>query len=57
MTSTYTLTVQADSPEDAQDIAKRRARDDGYAVRTVRRVVRLAHLGPRAWSVELAVTR
>lgn len=62
MTSTYTITVEAAGSTDAQDIAKRRARDDGWKVRTVR-TVRPSQMfsgDPRVrgpWVVELAVVR
>lgn len=60
--STYTVTVDAVGSTDAQDIAKRRARDDGFRVRTVRSVRPRAGFdgdskvrGP--WVVDLAVVR
>jgi hypothetical protein len=54
MTSTYIATVKAGSALDAQDIAKRLCRDDGYVPVTVRRVVLITE---GAYSVELAVRK
>lgn len=60
--SRLTLRVDAIGTTDAQDIAKRRARDDGWKVRTVASVRPAAGFdgnrtirGP--WVVELAVVR
>jgi hypothetical protein len=55
VTSEYSISVTATTPEDAADIAKRRARDDGYVVVTVKRVVR--GILPGRWSVQLAVRK
>ena len=58
--SRYTVTVDAIGSVDAVDIAKRRAREDGWQVRTLARVVAInrAVEGERTrWSVELAVVR
>lgn len=55
MTHTYTATVTASNPQDATDIVRRRAWDDGYRVATVRRVVIVAE--GRVYSVELAVRK
>lgn len=60
MTSTYSLTVEATGSTDAADIAKRRARDDGFRVRTVARVHPIDTPDPKRrtrWAVELAVSR
>jgi hypothetical protein len=47
---TLNLKVRADTYQDACDIAKRRARDDGYA--------RVGPMGaPAEWAVELKVVR
>lgn len=59
--STYTITVKAHTTRDAVDIAKRRARDDGYAV--VDAAARVIHVEPPSegrpglYSVELGVMR
>lgn len=56
MTSTYSVQVQALNAEDAADIAKRRARDDGFQVVTVKRVHQIGMpMTIRSWAVELAV--
>jgi hypothetical protein len=52
VTSEYAITITADTPQDAADIARRRANDDGYRVKTTKRVVRIRD---RAYSVTLAV--
>ena len=54
--SLYTITVPATTPQDAADIAKRRARDDGFTIRTVKRIRPIDPAQTR-WSVELAVVR
>ena len=58
-TSGYSIPVQAATPKDAEDIAKRIARDEGWRVRTVRRTLRV---GPTTgtmarYVVDLAVDR
>ena len=60
--STYVVTVECIGSTDAPDFAKRRARADGFRVRTVKRVHPAAGFdgnpkvrGP--WVVELAVSR
>ena len=58
--SEYTITVEAIGSTDAADIAKRRAREDGFKVRTVSRIVALGSPSPATrgrWSVTLAVVR
>ena len=57
MTSTYSVQVQALNADDAADIAKRRARDDGWTVVTVRRVhaIGVPAVTIRMFAVELAV--
>ena len=58
--SRYTVTVDAIGSVDAVDIAKRRAREDGWRVRTLARVVAIDAPveGERTrWAVELAVVR
>jgi hypothetical protein len=57
MTSDYDITVEADTPQDAADFARRRANSDGYRVKTTKRVVRVGgdpHRS-RSWAVTLAV--
>lgn len=54
MTSEYRWVVLTDTAADAIDITKRRARDDGYRVLTVRSC-KLDALG--RWAVSLAVAR
>ena len=54
--SLYTITVPASTPQDAADIAKRRAREDGWRIRTVKRI-RPVDPQETQWRVELAVTR
>jgi hypothetical protein len=54
MTGTFRITVTAPSSADATDIAKRRARDDGWTVKTVRTCKQDA-LG--RWAVVLAVSK
>lgn len=58
MTSTMNLKVRADTYQDACDIAKRRARDDGYATSEVVKWHRVGPMGaPAEWAVELKVVR
>lgn len=54
MTSQYRITLDAPTAADATDIAKRRARDDGFTVKTVATCKQDA-LG--RWAVVLSVTR
>jgi hypothetical protein len=57
VTSDYDVTVTADTSQDAADIARRRANEDGFRVRTTKRVVRVGgdpHRS-RSWAVTLAV--
>ena len=54
--SLYTITVHAASALDAADIAKRRAREDGWRIRTVNRI-RPQDPEQTRWTVELAVVR
>lgn len=54
MTSEYRLALKADTSTDAIDMAKRRARDDGLVVKTVKSA-KLDALG--RYAVCLAVTR
>lgn len=59
-TSTYSIVVEASGSTDAADIAKRRARDDGFRVRTLSRVHPIDTPDPKRrtrWAVELAVVR
>ena len=55
MSSTYTWTGPAPSQLDAEDIAKRRARDDGYRSLMVHRSHRAVIAGQ--WTVTLVVER
>jgi hypothetical protein len=60
MTSTYSVTVEALGSTDAADVAKRRAREDGFRVRTVARIHPIDAPDPgrrTRWAVELAVSR
>lgn len=60
MTSTYSLTVEAIGSTDAADIAKRRAREDGYRVRTVASIHPIDVPDPSRrtrWAVTLAVVK
>lgn len=57
MTSLYAVTVDADNGKDAEDIARRRAREDGFTVVQLVRAFRSAPLAGRRWTVELAVER
>ena len=58
MKTTYSITVPAPSPEDAVDIAKRRARDDGYAPDGLSKpVLRVGPPVPMRFAVELFVVR
>lgn len=60
MTSEYHVTVQAFGSTDAADIAKRRARDDGFRVRTVSRIHPVdepAKGRMTRWAVTLAVVK
>ena len=54
--SIYTITVHAGTALDAADIAKRRAREDGFTIRTVKRI-RPQDQEQTRWTVELAVVR
>lgn len=54
MTSEYVITVSAATRRDALDIARRRARDDGYAYQGAIRVV---NVSPGVYAVTLAVVR
>ena len=54
--SLYTITVPATTALDAADIAKRRAREDGWRIRTVNRI-RPQDQEQTRWTVELAVVR
>lgn len=54
MTGGYIMTVSAETAEDATDIVKRRARDDGFRIVTVKRVHLTNH---GKWTVELAIQR
>lgn len=60
MTSTYSLTVIALTRQDAEDIARRRAREDGYRGMHRARVTNVDKPveGKRTrWAVELPVDR
>ena len=58
MKTTYAITVHALTALDAIDIAKRRARDDGYAPDgTSKPPLRIGPPGPPRWAVELFVVK
>lgn len=58
MTSEYGITVEALDDKDAADIAKRRARDDGYAPDGLSKpTIRVGPPIPMRFSVELYVVK
>jgi hypothetical protein len=57
MSSEYRITVNAQNERDAEDIARRRALDDGYRpTPKPARVIRVAPPVPVRWAVQLEVS-